>query len=83
MRPFPPPSSKKYEPVFNSRSLAIGSAILVLFSNFVYSLSCGAILTILRTQGVIDFQIKFGYLFAIVCLVQAVRMWDRALLSRT
>lgn len=60
----------------------MGSAILVLASNFIYSLVCGAILTILRNQGVIDFSIDFGYVFAIICLGQSIRLWDRALVNR-
>jgi hypothetical protein len=77
---FPPPSSKNTE--MTEIQKAVGTALLVLFSNFIYSLVAGALLTILRTQGVIDFSLSFGYVFAVVCLVQSVRIWDKALFSK-
>lgn len=95
--PFPPPSSKKrygyndlyeedeYDGVESKRSVSValaagllGHAVTIL----LYSAIINGLLSIARESRVLDWQISFRNLVTGVFLVQALRIWDRAIRSR-
>ena len=95
--PFPPPSNKQrhgyndlyeedeYDGAEVKRNLAgalavglIGHAATIL----LYSVIINGLLSIAKESRVLDWQISFRNLVTGVFLVQALRIWDRAIRSR-
>jgi len=91
---FPPPSYKERrgydlyddDDEVESRASVFAALLTGLLGHaatiLLYSVIINGLFSIARESRVIDWQISFGDLITAVFLVQALRIWDRAIRSR-
>ena len=89
--PFPPPSNKDsrgydlYDEIEADKNM-VGALLVGIIGHaatiVLYSVLINGLLLIAKESRVIDWELSFVELLSAVFLVQALRIWDRAIHSR-